>query len=67
MCMREITLRKALDAYKTVYMEYRNLADRTKEEYQNDLKDFIEFLERSGIYQVSKLGLPILLSSAMNL
>ena len=56
--MGEITIRKALDDYKTVYMPYRNFADRTREEYQNDLEDFIKFLEGKGIIRVGKLELP---------
>jgi site-specific recombinase XerD len=56
--MGEMTLREALDEYKNVYMAYRNFADRTREEYQNDLEDFIGFLEKSGITHVRELGLP---------
>src|SRR5688572_3235658 len=58
--MGEITIRKALDDYKTIYMPYRNFADRTREEYQNDLEDFIGFLERKGMNRVGELGLPII-------
>jgi site-specific recombinase XerD len=54
-----ITLKKALDEYKTIYMPYRNFADRTRVEYQNDLEDFIEFAEKSGVIQANKVGLPI--------
>ena len=35
--MGEITRREALDESKTVYMAYRNFAERTREEYLNDL------------------------------
>src|SRR5688500_2677217 len=58
--MGEITLRKALDDYKTVYMPYRNFAERTRVEYQNDLEDLIGFLEKSGIQHVREVGLPII-------
>jgi len=58
--MGEVTLRKALDDYRTIYMPYRNFADRTRVEYQNDLEAFIEFLNQSGINQVRGLGLPII-------
>jgi site-specific recombinase XerD len=58
--MREITLRKALDEYKTIYMPYRNFADRTRVEYQNDLEGFIGFLGRTGINHVHELGIPII-------
>lgn len=58
--MGEITIRKALDDYKTVYMPYRNFADRTREEYQNDIEDFVGFLEQKGINRVGELELPII-------
>src|SRR5687768_15353666 len=58
--MGEITIRKALDDYKTVYMPYRNFADRTREEYLNDLEDFVGFLEQKAIDRVGELGLPII-------
>jgi site-specific recombinase XerD len=58
--MGNITLRKALVDYKAVYMPYRNFADRTREEYQNDLEGFIQFLEQSEINQVNELGIPII-------
>src|SRR5687768_3987393 len=58
--MGEISLRKALNDYKTVYMAYRNFAERTRVEYQNDLVDLVGFLEQSGINHVKQLGLPII-------
>jgi site-specific recombinase XerD len=58
--MGEITLRNALDDYKTVYMPYRNFAERTRVEYQNDLEDLADFLEKSGINHVKEIGLPII-------
>lgn len=58
--MGEITLRKALDDYKAVYMPYRNFSERTRVEYQNDLENFIGFLKQSGIHDVKELGLPII-------
>ena len=57
--MGDITIRKALDDYRTVYMPYRNFADRTREEYQSDLEDFLEFLEQKEINRVGEIGLPI--------
>src|SRR5688572_23693867 len=57
--MGDITLRKALDDYKTIYMAYRNFAQRTRLEYQNDLEDFIEFAEKSGLNHASEMGIPI--------
>jgi site-specific recombinase XerD len=40
-------------------MAYRNFADRTRVEYQNDLEDFIEFAEKSGVIHAKEVGLPI--------
>jgi integrase/recombinase XerD len=57
--MGEIKVRKAFEDYKAVYMPYRNFADRTRVEYQNDLEAFIRFLEQSGINHVRELGIPI--------
>src|SRR5688572_21991423 len=58
--MGEITIWKALDDYKTVYMPYRNFAERTRVEYQNDLEGFTGFLEEKGINHVKEIGLPII-------
>lgn len=58
--MGDITLRAALDEYKTVYMAYRNFAKRTREEYQNDLEGFTGFLEKSGVNRAGEIGLPII-------
>ena len=58
--MGGITIKKALFDYKTVYMPYRNFAERTREEYLNDLRDFMEFLEERGIGNIQALGLPII-------
>lgn len=58
--MGEMTLRQALEEYKTVYMAYRNFADRTRVEYQKDLQDFVEFVEKAGTNNAKDLGLPII-------
>src|SRR6266536_726123 len=58
--MGDIALKKALDDYKTVYMPYRNFAERTRVEYLNDIEGLVEFLEESGINQIKELGLPII-------
>jgi len=58
--MGNIALKKALDDYKTVYMPYRNFAERTRVEYLNDVEGLVEFLNRSGINQIKELGLPII-------
>ena len=54
--MGEITLQQALDEFKTVYMPARNLAARTREEYSNDLKAFIDFLEKSGVTRAGEIS-----------
>jgi integrase/recombinase XerD len=58
--MGEMTLQKALDEYKNIYMTYRNFAERTRVEYLNDLEDLTAFLAKSGIHHVKDLGLPII-------
>jgi site-specific recombinase XerD len=58
--MGEITIRKALDDYKTIHMAYRNYAERTREEYLNDLLGLLAFLEKAGINHVTALGVPII-------
>jgi site-specific recombinase XerD len=58
--VRGITLKNALEEYTNIYMPYRNFAERTREEYQNDLKDFIEFAEKSGVSQASNAGLSVI-------
>jgi integrase/recombinase XerD len=65
--MGEITLKKALDDYKAIYMPYRNFADRTREEYLNDLQGFVTYLEQAGIGDVGDIGLPIVERYAANL
>src|SRR6266498_897207 len=54
-----MTLRKALGDYTTIYMAYRNFADRTRVEYINDLQGFIEFAEKAGVIHAKEAGLPI--------
>ena len=56
--MGEIPLKKALDDYKTVYLAYRNLAQRTRIEYLNDLCDLIKLFEEWGIHHVKQVNLP---------
>jgi integrase/recombinase XerD len=58
--MGDISIRKALDDYRTIYMAYRNFAERTREEYLNDLQDFAKFVEESGTHQVREVGIPII-------
>jgi|SRR5271157_179342 len=54
--MGEITLQQALDEFKTVYMPARNLAARTREEYSNDLRAFIDFLEKAGVTKTGEVS-----------
>src|SRR5829696_8638674 len=58
--MGEMKLQKALDEYKNIYMPYRNFAERTREEYLNDLEDLTAFLAKAEIYHVKDLGLPMI-------
>lgn len=58
--MEDITLRKALGEYEAIYMAYRNFAERTREEYINDLQGFIKFAEKSGVNYAKSLGLSII-------
>src|SRR5215216_7893070 len=58
--MGGITLRKALDDYKSIYMRYRNYADRTRIEYLSDLEDFLEYLGQSGFSLVQELSVPLI-------
>jgi site-specific recombinase XerD len=55
--MGEITLREAFEEYKSVYLPARNLAERTRVEYANDLVDLVEFLEKTGVKRVGDVGL----------
>ena len=54
--MGEMTLRQALNAFRTVYLAFRNYASRRREEYINDLEDLIDFLEKSGISRIGEIG-----------
>lgn len=56
--MGEMNLKEALKEYKNIYMAYRNFAERTRVEYQNDLEDLIRFLEHLGLKKVKDIGLP---------
>ena len=56
--MGDITLRKALDEYKEIFMASRNFTQRTRVEYLNDLEDLIQYLEHLVIKRVGDIGLP---------
>lgn len=49
-----------MDDYKTVYMPSINFADRTREEYQNAIEDFVRILEQSWINSEREPGIPII-------
>ena len=54
--MGETTLQQALEEFKTVYMPARNLAARTRIEYANDLKAFIDYLATVGVTKAGELN-----------
>jgi integrase/recombinase XerC len=53
--MGYLTLREAIDEYKDIYMASRNFAERTREEYFNDLEDLLKFLEQLGTKEIKNL------------
>jgi len=53
-----MTLKNVLEAYKHIYMPYRNFAERTREEDLKDLEDLVASLAISGIRKVGELSLP---------
>jgi len=53
--MTDLTLRDALEAYQTLYMPSRNLAERTRREYTNDLEDLVGFLEKLGLKRIGQV------------
>lgn len=52
-----MTIQKALEEFKTVYLPARNYAFRTRKEYANDLEELVEFLEQIGISRVGDIAL----------
>ena len=56
--MQELPLREAVDQYQNVYMPSRNLAERTRVEYRNDLKDFLQFFEERAITALHRITVP---------
>ena len=55
--MGDISLIKAVQEYREIFLASRNFAQRTRVEYQNDLEDLIRFLWRQNIHQVKEIGL----------
>ncbi len=56
--MGDTTIQQALADYQSVYMAYRNFADRTRVEYRHDLHDFVRHLAGRRIERVQELSLP---------
>lgn len=56
--MGEMSIRNALEEFKNIYLAARNYAPRSREEYINDLDDFVSFLENYGCLRVGELGIP---------
>jgi integrase/recombinase XerD len=54
--MGKTTLQQALEEFRTIYMPARNLAARTRIEYDNDLKAFIDYLATIGITRAAELN-----------
>jgi site-specific recombinase XerD len=55
--MGEITLGQGIEEYKNVYLPARNLAERTRQEYLNDLDHLVRFLEKLGKSRVEEIDL----------
>lgn len=51
------TLEQGLALFETVGMPARNLAQRTRQEYQHDLGDVVAFLTERGLTELSQVGL----------
>ncbi len=54
--MGEMTLSDALNEYVTLGMPARNLAVRTRVEYQNDIQDFFDYLSQSPVNRVGEIS-----------
>jgi site-specific recombinase XerD len=56
------TLEEGLAFFVSIGMPARNLSEETREVYQADLEDLIDFLKRRGIHLVRQVGLQSLLA-----
>jgi site-specific recombinase XerD len=45
-----------LDAYKADYMAARNLSDRTRVEYETDIRQFLSFLADIPLSDIDNIG-----------
>ncbi len=52
---KDIGLKDPLEAFDAVHMASRNLAERTRREYMNDLTDLVAFLEKLALKRISQV------------
>ena len=53
----ELNLKQAVKVYRDIYLAYRNFAQRTREEYVNDLEDLVLFLGWMGIQKMREVNM----------
>ncbi len=53
----DLTIETALHLFETVYMASRNLAQRTRAEYKEDVTQLVAFLTKRGISQLREVSL----------
>jgi site-specific recombinase XerD len=56
--MGEMTLRQALEKYKSTYLAARNYSVKTRVEYSHDVEELVEILDKVRIVRVGELGVP---------
>ncbi len=56
--MGDISLRRAIDEYESIYLASRNFVQRTREIYLSDLENLIRFLLQLGLQKVDDIELP---------
>src|SRR5687767_14043337 len=54
---QELTLERALELFETVCMASRNLAARTRVEYEADVEQLVRFLKWQGVEKPEQVGL----------
>src|SRR5664280_1736249 len=52
-----ISLKEAIEEYKTIYLPYRNFSQRTRSEYTHDLTDLVLYLNNQRINKLIDVGL----------
>ena len=55
--MGDVTLKQALDQFRTICLPSRNFAIRTRREYSSDLADLLRFLSAIGISRIGEVSL----------